>query len=139
MEAQLVQLLAPFLSSLLTGAGEQVQAIGGEVVQTTWKHAKRIWDRLCPSLEAKEAAKEAAADVAASPGDGDSLASLRKQLKKLLDEDTALAKDLTSMLDEARLEGVNATTISIAGNVIAKARDNGIAIAVIGGNAKIGH
>ena len=90
-----------------------------------------------PSVEAKESAKEAATDVATAPDDADSLASLRRQFKKLLDEDQTLANDLTK--HARRKPDVMASTPPRSpspGNVIAKAKDNGIAIGVIGGDAK---
>ena len=138
MEGQLVQLLAPFLSQLLAGAGEQVQEIGGEAVQTVWKHAKKVWDRLRPAVEAKEAASEAATDVAAKPDDAKLQTALEVQLGKLLETNAALASDLAALLEDAHRDGVDQTSIKVAGDVIAKAKGHGIAVAVVGGDLKIG-
>jgi hypothetical protein len=60
--------------------------------------AKAIWSKLQPKVEAKEAAKEAAADVAQSPEDQDLQASLRVQLKKILDADKTLAEEIAKIL-----------------------------------------
>ena len=138
MEGQLVQLLAPFLAPLLTGAGEQVQAIGGEVVQTVWKHVTKVWDRLRPAVESREGAKEAATDVAAKPDDADLQTALKVQIAKLLEADAGLAADLAALLADADRDGVDQAKITIAGNVIATASDHGVAIGVVGGNLKIG-
>jgi hypothetical protein len=139
MEGQLVQLLAPFLSQLLAGAGEQVQEIGGEAVQAVCKHAKKVWDRLRPAVEAKEGAKEAATDVAAQPDDGDLQTALKVQLKKLLEADAAMASDLASLLEDAHRDGVDQRSIKVAGDVIAKAEGHGKAFGVVGGNVRIDH
>jgi hypothetical protein len=137
MEGQLVQLLAPFLSQLLAGAGEQVQEIGSEAVQTVWKHAKKVWDRLRPAVEAKEGAKEAATDVAAKPDDAKLQTVFEVQLGKLLEADAAMASDLAALLESARRDGVDQTTIKVAGDVITKATGHGKAFGVVGGNVTI--
>nr|MBD2215371.1 hypothetical protein [Nostoc linckia FACHB-104] len=64
--------------------------------------AKAIWAKLLPKVEAKEAAKEAAADVAQNPDDEDLQASLRVQIKKILDSDTALAEEIAKIWQETK-------------------------------------
>lgn len=81
-----------------------------------------------PKLEAKEAAKEAAADVAKNPEDKDSQASLRQQLKKILEADTALAEELAQILQEKKSDDKSgssnfqafdeANQLNIAGGVV---------------------
>ena len=50
--------------------------------------------RLRPSVDGKEAAHEAADDVAAAPDDDGAQVALARQLQKLLDADPELARDV---------------------------------------------
>jgi hypothetical protein len=136
MEAQLVQLLAPFLPQLMAGAGEQVKEIGGEIVELTWAHVKKIWDRLRPAVESKPAAQEAAVDVSKAPDDPKARTVLEVQLEKLLAEDKGLAAALATLLDDARRDGVGGN-VTVEGNVVATAKDGGISIGVVGRDANV--
>jgi hypothetical protein len=133
MESALVQLLSPFLPRLLGKASEVGAKVGGAAVDAAWEHARRIWDKLRPAIEAKPAATEAAADVAAAPDDADAQAALRLQLKKLLADDPALATQLGSLLEQARGAGVVATGKGgvAAGEI--KAQTGGVAAGIIHG------
>lgn len=133
METVLVQLLSPFLPRLLGKASEVGARVGGAAVDAAWEHSRRIWDKLRPAVQAKPAATEAAADVAAAPDDADAQAALRLQLKKLLADDPALATELGSLLEQAKSAGVLATgTGSVATGVI-QAETGGIAAGIIHG------
>jgi hypothetical protein len=54
--------------------------------------AQAIWEILGSKVAAKATAQEAAIDLAKNPNDKDLRATLRVQLKKLLDQDTELSK-----------------------------------------------
>ncbi|AFY48154.1 hypothetical protein Nos7524_2311 [Nostoc sp. PCC 7524] len=97
--AFIVQLLAPCLPFLLNKVAEGASLKVGEDV---WNKAKAIWGKLQPKVEAKEAAKEAATDVAQSPDDEALRTCLQVQLKKILDADTALAKEIAKILQETK-------------------------------------
>ncbi len=96
--ALLVKFLAPCLPFLLKVGNKAVEGASEKVGEDVWNKAKAIWAKLHPKVEAKEAAKEAATDVAAKPEDEDLQASLRVQLKKILDADTALAEEIAQIL-----------------------------------------
>ncbi|MBD2297573.1 hypothetical protein [Nostoc sp. FACHB-190] len=96
--ALIVKILAPCLPFLLNVGGKVAEGASQKVGEDVWNKAKAIWGKLQPKVEAKEAAKEAAADVAQTPDDEDLQASLRVQLKKILDADTALAEEITKIL-----------------------------------------
>ncbi|MEH2241108.1 hypothetical protein [Nostoc sp.] len=96
--ALLVKLLAPCLPFLLNVGNKAVEGASKKVGEDVWIKAKAIWDKLHPKVEAKEAAKEAATDVAQKPEDEDLQASLRVQLKKILEADTALAEEIAQIL-----------------------------------------
>ena len=96
--ALLVKFLAPCLPYLLNVGNKAVEGASQKVGEDVWNKAKAIWAKLYPKVEAKEAAKEAATDVAQKPEDEDLQASLRVQLKKILEADTALAEEIAKIL-----------------------------------------
>jgi len=117
LSSQLVQLLAPFLPYLLKGvklAGQEAaKELGEQASEQAFEQAQALWDRLCPKMEARPAALEAAQDAAAHPDDEDALAALRLQLKKLLAEDQALAQELARLLPQS---GPAGQTVIASGN-----------------------
>jgi hypothetical protein len=96
--AFLVKFLAPCLPFLINIGNKAVEGASQKVGEDVWHKAKAIWAKLHPKVEAKEAAKEAATDVAENPENQDLQASLRVQLKKILDADTALAEEIAKIL-----------------------------------------
>ncbi|MDZ8091801.1 MAG: hypothetical protein RMZ42_07640 [Nostoc sp. DedQUE05] len=96
--ALLVKFLAPCLPFLLNVGNKAVEGASQKVGEDVWNKAKAIWAKLHPKVEAKEAANEAATDVAQKPEDEDLQASLRVQLKKILEADTALAEEIAKIL-----------------------------------------
>lgn len=100
--ALIVKFLAPCLPFLLNAGGKVAEGAAQKLGEDVWNKAKAVWGKLQPKVEAKEAAKEAATDVAQSPDDEDLQASLRVQLKKILDADTALAEEIAKILQETK-------------------------------------
>lgn len=94
--------LAPFLSYLL----KQKKYEGAAGVQDArdWETAKALWSKLNPHIKHRPSLQEALHDTAISPYDEDTLASLRLQLKKLLSHERTLAKELSSIREEAMPE-----------------------------------
>jgi len=126
LAAQLVQFLAPFLPYLLKGvklAGQEAaKKLGEKAGEQSLDHAKALWEKLRPKVEAKPAALEAVQDAAERPDDEDALAALRLQLKKLLAEDQPLAQELARLLQQAQAGGRTVTasgnrSVAIGGNV----------------------
>jgi hypothetical protein len=99
--AALAAFLAPCLPYLVkageTVADKAATALGDEA----WKLAQRVWGKLRPRVEAKEAAMEAAEDVAAKPDDPRAQAALALQLEKLLAADPDLMTELTALWKQA--------------------------------------
>ena len=110
--AALTAFLAPFLPSLIKAGEKAVEKAADAVSDEAFKYAKALWDKLKPGVEAKPAAKEAAEEVAAHPDDDDALASLRLQLRKLLEQDQGLAEDLARIWQEAQAANVVQVTAS---------------------------
>jgi hypothetical protein len=101
--SQTVQWISPFLPYLVKGGIEAAKAaakkLGEKFTEKTWENAETIWGKLKPGLEAKSAAKEAIQDAGKNPQDGDTLAALRVQIKKLIEEDAELAEALKSFIE----------------------------------------
>jgi hypothetical protein len=118
----LTAFLSPFLPTLLRLGGKAVdkatESAAGKFGEAAFVKAQAIWGKLSPKVEAKEAAKEAAIDVANSPDDEDSLAALRVQLKKLLEQDEELMKAIAQILAEDAPDGTSGTQIvqNVTGN-----------------------
>jgi hypothetical protein len=113
--ATLTAFLTPFLPSLLKLGGKAVEkateSASGKLGEAAFAKAQAIWAKLSPKVEAKEAATEAAIDVANSPEDEDSQAALRKQLKKLLEQDEELFKAIEQILAADAPDGTSGTQI----------------------------
>jgi hypothetical protein len=118
--AAVAALLAPALP-YLTRAGERVATEAGQVLGgEAWAHAQRLWARLSGAVEARPAAQEAAQDVAADAQDGEAQVALVRQLRKILDSDPELAKEVEGLIGEAQKAGVvasGARSVAIGGNV----------------------
>lgn len=102
--ALLVKLLAPCLPFFLKLGNKATEAAAEKVGKQSAEKAGQIWQRLWPKVKAKEAAKEAAEDVAQDLEDADSAAALRRQLKKLLESDAALAAEVEALLKAAEAD-----------------------------------
>jgi hypothetical protein len=102
--ALLVNLLAPALPVLM-GLGQKAIDKGAEKLGEKGAEGLvgKMWQMLKPKVEAKPAAIEAAADVAKAPDDEDAIASLRQQLKKILEapENANLAAEIAKLLAES--------------------------------------
>ncbi|NET01344.1 MAG: hypothetical protein F6K61_12385 [Sphaerospermopsis sp. SIO1G1] len=95
--AVIVKFLAPCLPFLMNVGNKVLEGASQAVGQDIWNTGKAIWGKLQPKVETKAAALEAAEDVAKNPDDEDLQASLRVQLKKILEADTALAEEIAEL------------------------------------------
>jgi len=119
----------------LTRAGEHVatqasEALGG----AAWEHAQRLWSTLGARLRARPSGQEAVDDVVAAPRDEEAITVLVRQLRKLLDADPDLAREVERLLADAERAGVVASgdrSIAFRG----EAQDS---IFITGDDARIG-
>ena len=115
--AALTAFLAPFLPTFLAETvADAARTHGGEALE----HAKRLWERLRGGVEEREAAAEAAADVAARPEDPRAVSALELQLEKLLERDPELAAEVGRLWEEAQRAGVVAAgerSVAVGGDV----------------------
>lgn len=102
----------PLLPYLLKAGEKAVEEVGKKFGNDTWDLAKGLWGKLRPKVEAKPAAQEAVQDAAAMPNDKDIQAALRLQLKKLLAEEGALAREVEQLWEQEKQAGM---TIIAAG------------------------
>ncbi|NES77535.1 MULTISPECIES: hypothetical protein [Okeania] len=94
-----------------------------EVGKDTWQRAKAIWEKLSPKIESKEAAKEAVEDFAKEGNDKDAEAAFRRQLKKILDADEILGKQVKKLMEENNPTSTN-VNVEQTGNFNQTAGDN---------------
>jgi len=113
LTGQIVAFLTPFMPYLLKAGESAAQEAGKNLSEEAWASAKALWAKLRPKVEAKPAALEAAQDVAENPDDEDAQAALRLQLKKLLNEDPALAEAVAGLWEQARAAGVTVVNRSV--------------------------
>ncbi|HKX27890.1 MAG TPA: hypothetical protein VJ302_09375 [Blastocatellia bacterium] len=97
--------LIPVLPYLIKAGEKAAEEAGGKIAGEAWGAAKTLWSRMWPKVEAKPAALEAIKDVIATPDDADTQAALRKQFSKLLNEDSAWATEIASLLAQAKAAG----------------------------------
>ena len=114
--------LLPLLPYLIKAGEKAAEETGKAVAGQSWEWTKSLWTKLKPKVEAKEAALEAAHDVAQSPGDEDAQAAFRQQLKKLLAEDQSLAEEVSCWLEQGKTAAINVSaagerSVAIGGNV----------------------
>src|SRR5579859_7912608 len=100
LAGQIVQLLTPFLPIFLKVGEGLGTRTAQQVEDKGWDLATRLWGRLGSRVAARPSAKEAAADLATAPADEDAQAALRVQIRKLLVEEPALARELAALLTE---------------------------------------
>ena len=96
--AAVVRDLAPAAPFLLGLGGKAAEGAAKKLGEGVWTRAQTLWSRLRPKVEATPSALEALRDVASAPGDEDSQAALRVQIKKLLAEDPTLAEDVRQIV-----------------------------------------
>ncbi|MDD1709979.1 MAG: hypothetical protein LUQ37_03615 [Methanoregulaceae archaeon] len=65
-----------------------------------WDTAKSIWSKIGDRLLNRPAGQIAVDDIIKAPEDGDNVASLRKEVRKVLEEDPALTADLDSVIKD---------------------------------------
>src|ERR1017187_10031545 len=104
----LAPLLPKLLDQTLIGAGREA---GKKTLDQSLAWGQRLWEKLRPRVEAKEAAREAAEDVSAHPQDDDAQVVLRRQIEKLLKADEALAAQVASLCLQAAGEGITALAL----------------------------
>jgi len=104
-----VAALTPYLAK----AGEKIATDAGEAV---FKKAGELYDFLKQRLAGKTSAATALEDLRQTPQDPDNAAALRKELKKLLAEDTDLLRALATQLEPAA-QGNTVFSNQIAGDV----------------------
>jgi hypothetical protein len=120
--ATLTAFLSPFLPFLLKLGGKAIdkstESAAGKLGEAAFGKAQAVWGKLGPQVEAKEAAKEAAIDVAKNPEDGDLRVVLKVQLQKLLEQDEELGKAIDEIMREDAADGTAGERIvqNVTGN-----------------------
>jgi len=120
--ATIIAFISPFLPYLVKLGTQSAEKLtdkaSEEFSETAWEKAKAVWQKLCPQLEQKPAALEVIEDAANHPDDDDIQAAFRVQLKKLLQQDAALASEVATLLNADTPDGLSGTQIvqNVIGN-----------------------
>jgi hypothetical protein len=130
----LTAFLAPFVPLFLKAGEAAASEVGSGIGQDALSYARRLWDRLWPSLEENPAALEAARDVADRPKDDDRVTALKVQLEKLLEADGVLAADVARLFAEADDAKV---VVTVTGDRAVVTRDVSNSVINTGDNADI--
>ncbi len=96
----LTAFLSPFLPFLMKAGEKAAEESGKKLGVEAWDKAKALWGKLRPKIETKDAAMEAVEDVAIQSEDEDAQASLRHQLKKVLESDKTLAEEVSRLMEQ---------------------------------------
>jgi ferric-dicitrate binding protein FerR (iron transport regulator) len=116
----LTSFLAPFLPYLMSAGQELIEEARRKFGTEAWEQATRIWTKLRPKIEEREAAKEAVVDVAERPDDPRAIGSLELQVEKLLASDPILATELAQIWSRGPTRIATAAgkrSVAIAGDV----------------------
>ncbi|MEM9906140.1 MAG: hypothetical protein AAF921_14070 [Cyanobacteria bacterium P01_D01_bin.44] len=138
--ALLVSFLAPCLPYLMKLGDKAAEKVAEKVGEKTLDQVGKIWTKLRPNVEAKEAACEAAEDVAQSPDDEMLRTVLQVQLTKILEQNPDLAAEVAQLLKEAEAEAETSGTHieqTVTGNqnqVIGQMSGNAKVIGSVEGN-----
>jgi hypothetical protein len=106
------EFLVPALPYLTKAGEEAVKEVGKKISGEALDYARSLWAKLRPKAETTPLLKGAVEEVVAAPEDGDVQAQLRHQLKKLLADDAELARELDSILQNAKRAGVKVNIAS---------------------------
>lgn len=119
---QLAPILIQFLPYLVKAGGNVAEEAGKKFGGESWDKVKSLWGKLQPKVETKPAAQEAVQDAAQNPKDEDAQAALRQQIKKILGEDEALAREIEPMVKSLQQANVTVVasgdrSVAVGGNV----------------------
>lgn len=113
--AALTAFLAPALPYLLDAGERTARAAAEALGEGAWRVAQDLWGRLRGAVDGREAAREAAEDVAAQPDDEDARVALKRQLEKLLAADDRLAAEVEARFATAQQQGVVSVVVGTRG------------------------
>jgi hypothetical protein len=101
-----VSIISPFLSAFMRGLTDSAESAGEEAGGKLRELASGLWKRLRSQVEEHPAAKEAAEDLAQDPDNEESAAALRIQIRKMLEADGTLSRDVEASLAEGQQAGI---------------------------------
>ena len=125
LAAAAVALLAPYLSSAATEGAKTLGKAAAEKLSA-------LYDKLKSRLDSP-AGQEALGDLKKNPGDGDTQAALRKEIKKRLVEEPDFQSELAALIKElGRTPGISIRqTSSITG-------DGNVSVQIAGDHNEVG-
>lgn len=110
MAANTAALLLPYLPTLMSAIAKTT---GETVIKAIPAGVTHLWKR----LKGKPSVEEAAKDLIKQPDDPDNLASFRKEIRKLLEENPELAAEVAKTLASPEFAGMQ-NTVQIANSTL---------------------
>ena len=110
LAASAIAFLSPYLVKAGTKAAEEV----GKQLPV---YVGKVWTAIADKFKGRPAAEEAVQDLLDKPEDEDNQASLRKELRKVLESDAAFAESFAELLRQAQSEAKSqgGDTITVTG------------------------
>lgn len=104
--------LSPLLPYLIKSSEETAKEIGKKFGDEVWERAKALWVKLWPKIESEPVTKSfiqnIASDLEKNPTDEAAKSALLYQLKTLINNDSALEKEIKYLWEETKTtEGVS--------------------------------
>jgi hypothetical protein len=110
-----VKLLSPYIQEATKGFAKKM---GEETGLGAISKVSQLYEAIKGKFSGKPAAEEALSDLEKTPQDADAQATLRTQLKKVLEADEAFATELAQLLKGAEEAGANTVfNTNITGDV----------------------
>ena len=112
MAKEINEFLVPFLPYLVIVGEKAAGEAGKKLSGAAWEQAQSIWAR----LRGHDRVEQAAGDVVDEPQDQGAQAALRYQIKKLLESDEVLCREMAELWEETERR-VGGDTINMIVNV----------------------
>lgn len=107
--------LEPFIPYLVIGTQKAAEEAGKKAGYDALEKVKNLWGRLCS--KEKPELKEAAGNMLVSPTDPEIKQALIQEIRKSLEEDPDLTKEIESMMKDSVIQRVIAKGGSVIENV----------------------
>ena len=121
-----ITLAATILTVLIPYLAKAGESLAEEVGKKLPEHAGRLWTAIVEKFKGRPAAEEAAKDFAKNPTDVDNQSALRKEIRKVVEDNQALIPLFADLLQKAKeeaatqsnkIDGDNNVALNIGGNV----------------------
>lgn len=103
--------IEPVIPYLIVGTQKAAEEAGKKVGTDAWEKVKNMWGMICS--KEKTELKEAAGNMVLSPADTEAKKTLIQEIRKLLEENPELAKEIESVMKDRVVQKIIAEDSSI--------------------------